>query len=447
MDSASLPSLPAAPPLVPVPQPSSSAAGSAYGAPAGGDADSVVGELEEVATLDDLIVKESIILDGTGPPPSDIDDGDSYIDDDASSLASDAMVDAEPMPEPEPPAEDHSVMQLAVHTEPVFAVAVCTAAPEIFASGGGDDVGYLWRTGQPAPAFKLEGHTDTVSALGFSADGSMLASGGLDGTVRVWQVATGALVVALEGPTQGINWLAWHTRGAVLLAGSEDATAWMWKLPEGSVMQIFSAHSASVSYGGFVNQGRSVVTASEDGTVRVWNPRSGTVDHCLHAGAAHEPRPVTCLGGHATQPVFLFGADDGTLRLAHAESGKLLAHLPAHDASVESAAFCDAMPLAASAGMDGKLCVWDLGTFGMRHTCIHPAGVVEVRWLRDSPLLLSCAVSRELRLWDGRSGECLQTLTGHHEAVLCFDVGYTAHGVYVVSGSDDKTARVWQPRL
>ena len=75
------------------------------------------------------------------------------------------------------------------------------------------------------------------------------------------------------------------------------------------------------------------------------------------------------------------------------------------------------------------------------------AGVVELRWLKDSPMILSCTVSRELRLWDGRSGDCLQTLTGHHEAVLCLDIGYTSQGIYVVSGSDDRTARLWQPRI
>ena len=97
--------------------------------------------------------------------------------------------------------------------------------------------------------------------------------------------------------------------------------------------------------------------------------------------------------------------------------------------------------------MDGKLCIWDLGTFGLRHTCIHQAGVIELKWLKESPMILTCAISRDLRLWDARSGECLQTMTGHHEAVLCLDIGYTAQGIYVVSGSDDKTARVWQPRL
>ena len=46
--------------------------------------------------------------------------------------------------------------------------------------------------------------------------------------------------------------------------------------------------------------------------------------------------------------------------------------------------------------MDGKLSIWDLGNFLLRHTCVHPAGVVELKWLKGSPMLLTCAVSREL---------------------------------------------------
>ena len=270
----------------------------------------------EVNTIEDLHVVRSFDL-GPEDVPKDLSDDESSLPDDSSSVASEAMEDAPP--EPEPPAEDHSVQQLLSHTEPVFSVAVNAVHPELIATGGGDDVGYIWRFGQPQPIGKLQGHTDTISALGFSADGTLLASAGLDGAVRVWNVTTGELVVALDGPTQGINWLCWHARGSVLLAGSEDATAWMWKLPEGTVMQIFSAHSASVSYGGFVNNGKNVITASEDGTVRVWNPRTGTVDHCLHTTAqaqSLEPRPVTSLSGHATQPVFLFGMDDGGLKVS-----------------------------------------------------------------------------------------------------------------------------------
>lgn len=93
--------------------------------------------------------------------------------------------------------------------------------------------------------------------------------------------------------------------------------------------------------------------------------------------------------------------------------------------------------------MDGKLCIWDLNSYSLRHTCTHGAGVVELIWRKNAPVLFTCTVSREIRLWDGRSGDCLKVLTGHREAVLCMAVGYTPDATYLVSGSDDHTARVW----
>ncbi len=46
------------------------------------------------------------------------------------------------------------------------------------------------------------GHSDSVSAVGFSHDGTLVATGGLDGCVRVWNVATGAVVVVLDASAE-----------------------------------------------------------------------------------------------------------------------------------------------------------------------------------------------------------------------------------------------------
>ena len=408
------------------------------------------GQYEEADMIDDLVVDETrdfILGDEDVPPDDDESELGSEIGD-ASEMEDDPL-EADTKLVLEPPAEDHSIHKLQAHSEPVYSIAINCAHPEHVATGGGDDVGYLWRLGTPAPPVKLEGHTDTISCMQFNADGTLLATGGLEGAVRVWEAETAELVIALEGPSQGINWLSWHVRGNVLLVGSEDATAWMWKLPEGSVMQIFSAHSASVSYGAFANNGKCIVTASEDGTVRVWNPRAGTVDHTMQCGAngaREEGLLITCLAAHPTHPVVMFGMDDGKLKLGQLETGKVLAQLSSHEASIESAGFCAVMQLAASASMDGKLCIWDLNTFALRHVCTHGAGVIELRWLRDSPLLATCTVSRELRVYDARDGSCLSRMIGHHDAVLCLEVGYTPQGNFLLSGSDDCTARVWPLR-
>ena len=158
----------ATPPAAPVELP---AAGSSSQSPAevAPQAETSAAEFpHEVNTLEDLHVTKELVL-GPEDCPSELSDDESALldDSDASSVASSAvnMEDAEQ--ELPPPDEDHSVQQLQAHTGPVFAVAVNAAKPEIVATGGGDDVGYMWRVGQPTPLCKLEGHTDTISALGW----------------------------------------------------------------------------------------------------------------------------------------------------------------------------------------------------------------------------------------------------------------------------------------
>ncbi|KAH8672846.1 quinon protein alcohol dehydrogenase-like superfamily, partial [Tricladium varicosporioides] len=44
-------------------------------------------------------------------------------------------------------------------------------------------------------------------------------------------------------------------------------------------------------------------------------------------------------------------------------------------------------------------------------------------------------------VWDLKSGQLVETLTGHTAAI--FSIEYTPDGSHIVSGSEDKTVRVW----
>jgi hypothetical protein len=49
-----------------------------------------------------------------------------------------------------------------------------------------------------------------------------------------------------------------------------------------------------------------------------------------------------------------------------------------HEGSVEAVAFAHSLALTLTAGMDGKLCIWENASLEMRGTCEHP----EVCWSR-----------------------------------------------------------------
>lgn len=114
-----------------------------------------------------------------------------------------------------------------LNIEPVYSVAIHPKDNDIVVSGGGDDKSYLWRVSNGEKIFELAGHTDSVTAVGFSVDGDYVASAGMDGKVRVWKAHTGEFCTAVEGPDD-IIWIDWHPKGNILLAGASDSTVWMW---------------------------------------------------------------------------------------------------------------------------------------------------------------------------------------------------------------------------
>jgi ribosome assembly protein SQT1 len=81
---------------------------------------------------------------------------------------------------------DTSIQRFTNHTNSVFAVTVHPST-KIAASGGEDDLGYIWDYSTGEELVKLTGHTDSVTSVGFSHDGEIVASGGMDGKVRVWK--------------------------------------------------------------------------------------------------------------------------------------------------------------------------------------------------------------------------------------------------------------------
>ncbi|KAI4089771.1 MAG: hypothetical protein L6R37_007998, partial [Teloschistes peruensis] len=122
---------------------------------------------------------------------------------------------------------------------------------------------------------KLEGHTDEVSAVAFSRDGSLLASASGDQTVRLWNPTTGQEVQKLEGHTDGVRAVAFSQDGSLLASTSFDRTVRLWNPTTGHEVQKLEGHTDVVSAVAFSRDGSLLASASGDQTVRLWNPTTG----------------------------------------------------------------------------------------------------------------------------------------------------------------------------
>lgn len=415
---------------------------------------------------------------GDEPQELDGEEGDDY---DMEEGDEDAEEEDLPAPVEVLPAEDISDVTFSSHTENVYCVAINPVNPMQFMTGGGDDRGFLWQiSGEAAvvSSVELKGHTDTVSNVGFSADGTLAATAGFDGKIKIWSAATGEEKMCLEGP-EDIEWMTWHGKGNVILAGSLDSTVWMWFATTGECMRVFAGHEGRVNCGAFTCDGKAILTGGEDGSLRVWGPKNGECRHVFRGHGFHEGA-VTCLAAYHDQEhprLVLTGSEDGTARLVHTQSKKVLSVFP-HSreaqveaegsssvtsvlsterppaerslegaSSVETVGFSYTHPWCASGGADGVLKIWDMTTNLCRQTCAHRGAVTKLQWHRLYPRVFTSCADGVVRAWDALTGTCVREFTGHTDMVLDFALycgsASTEDRQWLASASDDGTCKIF----
>jgi WD40 repeat protein len=152
----------------------------------------------------------------------------------------------------------------SVAVDPTGRLVAVGAGPAIYV--------YDARTG--ARRAILKGHTDTVTGLAFSPDGSQLVSSSLDHDARVWDARTLKLVKVLRRHVSFISGVAFSNDGRwVATAGPLKAGIWAAGSSNlrGSFMFFLRGNKKPIDSIAFSPRGWEVATASHDGSVRVFD--------------------------------------------------------------------------------------------------------------------------------------------------------------------------------
>ncbi|TFK75235.1 ribosome biogenesis protein Sqt1 [Pluteus cervinus] len=346
---------------------------------------------------------------------------------------------------------NNAVQGFSEHKGSVFAVSAHPTEP-LAASGGEDDLGYIWDITDGEVIVKLTGHSDSVIATAWSLDGEMIATGGMDGKVRIWRrvgkenYRIWEFLTELQGPDE-VTFLRWHPKGAVLLVGSNDTTLWLFQLPSGNTMQVFAGHSGPVNCGEFTPDGKRIISACAGGTVLFWDPRSPTPLFKLSADDARfDLDGITSIGVNPSSTLAIVGGAAGGVRVISLSKGEIVSTLGGHTEgeSIEAITFVDLTGssntgpgVAVTGGTDGKICIWDLSTMRLRTTLQHedPITTLLTHPATKGHILVSASADKSLKSWDARTGEVLRVHEGHQGPVLAASLGLG--GSVVVSAGDD----------
>ncbi|KAG6834378.1 hypothetical protein H0H93_010039, partial [Arthromyces matolae] len=204
----------------------------------------------------------------------------------------------------------------------------------------------------------LDGHTQGVTSVAFSSDGSRIVSGSWDKSVRVWDAPTGQELKVLDGHTHGVVSVAFSGDGNCIVSGSFDNSVRVWDAPTGHQLKVLDGHTQGVTSVAFSSDGSRIVSGSWDKSVRVWDAPTGQELKVLD-GHTHGVVSVAFSGdgNHIVS-----GSFDHSVRVWDASTGHQLKVLEGHTEALSSVAFLSDGSHIVSGSYDQSVRVWDVST-------------------------------------------------------------------------------------
>ncbi len=331
----------------------------------------------------------------------------------------------------------------------------------------------LWETPSGKPIGDMLPHQFGVYKLAFSSDNRIALTGEIGGTVRMWDVATGELLGPLLQHPGALYALAFSPDNRLVLTGGSNG-ARLWEADTGRL--LFPLDQKVTVYAAvFSPDGRTLLTGSGgpgSGGAQRWDTATGKpIGPPLHQSTG----AVYSVAFSPDGKMMVTGSSNRTAQVWEVATGKPLGPPLAVEALVFFVAFSPDGKKALAGGKpwkqgmggaftlqpflhmvafsrDGKTILttsemtarlWEVATGKPIGEPLHHQRASRGRQ-DDEPLRLVGGVSQrgEARLWDAVTGKPLGPPLPHQGRVIA--TAFSPDGLVAMTGSDDKTARLWQ---
>ncbi len=219
-----------------------------------------------------------------------------------------------------------------------------------------------------------------------------------------------------------------------------------------------TSHGGEVHCVAFSPDGERVLTGSGDRTARLWNAETGEV---VQSFVGHG-KAVRSVASSPDGERVLTGSGDKTARLWNAETGEEVQRFVGHTGAVWSVGFSPDGERVLTGSLDETARLWNAETgeevqrfeghrwdnreptpsnFASRSGYKKEGSVRSVASSPDGERVLTGSGDKTARLWNVETGEEVQRFVGHGEGVS--SVAFSPDGERVLTGCLDGTARLW----
>jgi WD40 repeat protein len=211
---------------------------------------------------------------------------------------------------------------------------------------------WLWKNanGSDHQQFSTDDNA-AAKRIAFSHTGSQILMGLADGRLLRWNIADAALVQELPGHSDSITALAYTSDGTGLLSAASDGSLRTWRANGTPVATLASLGTISA------------ITVSPDGTLVISGDAGGAIDIRHRDGTlithiASKGGKITALAINPNNTLLAAAGYDGIVRLWKLPVGEPSGELASEISGTYFVAFSPDGTLLATAGHDGNLRLW-----------------------------------------------------------------------------------------
>jgi len=309
-----------------------------------------------------------------------------------------------------------------------------------------DNTTRIWDVATGAQLFALEG-TGSMAAVALSSDGRLLLTGSDDKTAKLWDLESGRMLRKLDKQPSEVTAVAISPDNRLLLTGDARGRCRLWDADTGALRWQAGNHSRAVTGALFLPSGEAVLTASIDNTVAQWDVQTGR--ERLPWILKH-PDSVVSLAISPDGRRLLTACADKVVRLWDSSSGRQLGVLAAGSEAVNAAEFSPDGRRAVTTDAKGNVRLWDVESQREIRTgaapsapFLRPRSTTIQAWSAifspDGSQILTIG-GNEACLWDVKQGRPNVRFSPHNSVA---SARFSPDGKRVVTGSWDKSARIW----
>lgn len=186
-----------------------------------------------------------------------------------------------------------------------------------------------------------------------------------------------------------------------------------------------------------------VLAGLYSGTVMIWDYNTQALVRQMEVSNL----PIRCCQFVIRRQWIIAGCDDMTVKILNYNTLEKIKSLEGHSDYIRYIAVHPTLPLVLTSSDDMTIKLWD---WEKNWQCVntyegHSHYVMMVQWNpKDNTSFASASLDRSIKIWGISGGTNAHfSLNGHQRGVNCLDYAQSGEKPYMVSGSDDKTVRVW----